>query len=59
MVLVAVVVGAVTLAPAARAAGAPTEGDVVAYGDAAPLPVAGPEDAVAVAATPLGLGWWA
>jgi hypothetical protein len=46
-------IGAASAAPAAK------EGDVVAVGDALPLPVKAPEDAVGIASTPTGLGWWA
>jgi hypothetical protein len=41
------------------AAGTPTEGDVLGYGDAPTLPTRAAEDAVAVAATRHGRGWWA
>jgi hypothetical protein len=58
VVLVALVAG-IVVPTAAVAASPPAEGDVVAAGDALPLPVRAPEDAVAIAATPLGLGWWA
>ncbi|MCU1487346.1 MAG: hypothetical protein JWN67_4092 [Actinomycetia bacterium] len=59
MVVFVALVAGVLVPSTASAAPPPAEGDVVALGDALSLPVRAPEDAVAIAATPLGLGWWA
>jgi hypothetical protein len=54
------IVGAALVPIGTASAAAPAqEGDVVAVGDALPLPVQAPEDAVGIASTPTGLGWWA
>jgi hypothetical protein len=54
-----VTVPSTTTATAAAAVGSPAEGEVVSFGDAVPVFGAAGDDAVDVAATRTGAGWWA
>jgi hypothetical protein len=58
LVLVIAACGALLPSAVGHAAAGATETNVVAVGDALPLPSAAPPDAVAITATPDGLGWW-